>query len=347
MVFTNAGPSQKTMVLVIAVVFSSVASFNIAKSQVITFPPAGMAVGFWLNSTKFQDFSTIAQPPGLVDLGNCGPLSFGGRFQVPGTFSRHTFTVSLKRDGATIVTESTKLGPLSGTKLVELNFPAQDFSPGEWKIEWVFLTSPTHTDSGTIKLVAPILKSLNPPYVEAGVDQLYCGGFGYTNKLCLYRQKPSTGFIFNNSYYMAAANITSSCPAGQVSGTLCLMATAPSAGFVHNNSLYFRPPGSIGHGFPRNQPPFTLGGACPPEIQVGNNPHSIVVRDSWGCLVMPAPFWQNAVVQGNLLFLTQRKAGTCLDGSFDGANCFIRSPPAGSKALESLGNWYWTPHYCN
>lgn len=316
----------------------------VAKADIISFPPAGIPGGYWVNFTKFSDYPTISQPPGWVDLGNCGPLNFGARFEIPGTFSKHTFTVWLKKDGATIATESTKVGPLTGTKLVELNFPQVGFSPGEWKIEWQFLTSPQHTDSASIKLIAPILKSLTPPYEGTyGTDynQIYCGAQPYSNNLCVYRPKPPTGFIYNNSYYRAATNMTSTCPVGIPYDVVCLIATAPQPGFVHNNSLYFRPNGLSGFVIALNRPPFT-GGSCPANL--GSYP---VTKDSWGCLVMPAPYWQNAVVRGQGLYLTRRYAGTCIEGSFDGANCQIRTPPSGSTALEIAGTWYWTPRYCN
>jgi hypothetical protein len=316
------------------------APFGVAKSDIIN--NGANTAGWWLNSKNFSDYPIIPGSLNWVNLADCGPLTFTAGMEIGHAFTRHTLNVWLKRDGVTMASESKKVGPSFGARSFTLNFPSVGFSPGEWAIQWQFLDSVTTSDSASIKLVAPIKSPQPPPYDP--VDFCGSGSSGVSNNLCRYQLKLPTGFIYNNSYYITATNITSSCPAGQTSvgGGLCRIGMAPAATFVEFNSLYYRPIGSIGTGFPPNKPPFH-GGYC---IQLAP-PYDHVVQDFWGCLVTHAPYWQQAVAGGLALLLTERKNGTCSSGgTFDGANCYLRSPPPGSTALDIGGVWYWTPQYC-
>jgi hypothetical protein len=320
----------------------SVSFLHTAKAQIIN---NGASSAYWqLNSKNFSDYAVIPGSGGWVNIGNCGSLTFTAGMEIGHAFARHTLIVWLKRDGATVATEQKMIGPSLVPTSFTLNFPAVGLTPGQWEIGWLFLDSVNSTDSASIKLIAPIKNPQPPPYNPAD----FCGsGFsGVSGNLCNYEPALSTGFIYNNSYYRTATNITSACPPPQVSvgGGICRVGMAPAVTFVHNNSLYYRPLGSIGHGINNAQPPFT-GGTCP-------NPTSTnytVAHDSWGCLVTPVPatYWQQPLPGGLALLLTERKNGTCAQGSFDGANCFLRSPPPGSTALVQGGVWYWTPRYCN
>jgi hypothetical protein len=338
----------KTVGLVFSLfISSSLASFSIAKSDIIH--NGADTGGYWLNSRSFFDYPKVPGPgiPGddWVDLGICGPLNFTAAFEIGHSFRRHTLTVWLKRDGVTVATESTKKGPSLSPRAFTLIFPPVDFSPGEWTIGWQFLSDPVETVVVSIKLIAPIIKSLGSQYVgnyTPNYDQVYCSGQPRTGDLCFYRPKPPTGFINNNSYHRDATITSSTCPLGQPNGPfLCSIARAPRPAFVRNNSLYFPP---VGHGQFLDRPPLS----CPARVGYFPNYYP-VTKDYLGCFVLAAPYPQQALALGYWLYLTSITTGTCPggDGNFDGFSCYIRSPPSGSTAREISGNWYWTPRYCN
>jgi hypothetical protein len=322
-----------------------------------------------LDGNEFSAYQKISIPTmgsGYVNRGTCSKLKFTAYITPTGSWEKHTFTAKLKKDGADVQTAEKELGPFFISKTLFVDFSEENFRPGTWSIEWHWLTQAATTGAESIKLAAPALVTFSQtmdPWSWIGsaeLKQVFCDrGSGsatstaYVNELCEYRTQPPTAFIFNNSYYRTASITSSTCPFGApAESNLCHAATAPRSLFIWGNNFYFEPLGSSFSLFSW----FT--GFCEPSIlAVPASAGQYSVTRVWGrgCRVnLPPYWWQSPVIVGapwdnrrKNVYLTQRKTGSCAEGSFDGANCFIASPPAGTSALAAGGKWYWTPRYCD
>ncbi len=322
----------RTFFYTVVALLLGLASFTDA-SQAQTIRATGYIANenYQLNGTLFSNYPPAAGCP--------SDLRFVAEVTLHSSFSKHTFTAVLKRDGALVQQASEKFGPGFVSQNVVVTFAPTGFAPGAWTVEWAFQISAAQTGSASVALVAPIQAS-----TQADKLYQYCNrnapltAVSYDNGICNYRPKPQTGFIYNNAYYRNATITSSVCPTGTPFGNgLCLIATAPTTGFVHDNALYFKPFGIPNY---MHSPPYP-GGTCPASL--ANQP---VTKDLWGCRFMAAPNWQTPVAVNSLLALTEKKTGTCTEGTFDGAHCLIGPPPTGATAFLYNGRWYWTPRYC-
>lgn len=351
----------------VVLVSSLISSQGSAAGITLSFDSESLsAVGYYLNDKDFTAFPLFGPIygsfAGEVNLGTCdGSLNFGATVSLGQSVTKHTLHVELQHDGVIVMQLSQKFR-LWAAQNVGIIFPPVPNSPGEWKIVWSYASSANEHDTKIIKLLPPILAAPGYSWLPRGypnsfdpldLSLLFCqrgtpipATYDSSLKLCRYMSILPSGFIYNNTYYSNAQITGSSCPFGQSNNNGCLIANAPLKGFVANNALYFRP---FGVSPMHLIPPFP-GGTCPAQIpsgggQITNYP---VIHDGIGCkVILPTYYWQAPFAIGTQLYLSERKTGKCMAGTFDGAHCFAASAPAGTIASAVGSSWYWTPRYCH
>jgi hypothetical protein len=323
---------------------------NSVQPQTINATGNGPNVSIYqLNGKSFSSYPTVS---GGVDLGNCGPLDFGGSLGLSGSWSAHTLTVSLKNNGGLIQSATATLGPLFIAQDVRFDFSSVVFSPGDWTIEWQFQTANQQSGSQSIKLYAPILA---PTYNNLNPDYTFCNRYSsiwplasYANGRCLYRSTPQSGFIYSNSYYVVATPSTN-CALGSFDGANCWVMNKPGSGFIFANRFYkkydacSKGTNDLAHCYlgpvPSGSQTFVYQGAWYYTYASGANkcPLPGTSDDYANCYVGSTA---TAFEYSGGLYVNY---DSCSTGTNDGANCLLASAPWGTITFEYQGGFYVTP----
>ncbi len=337
---------------------------------------------YQLNGTLFGNYT---QSGGGVSRG-CGDLNFVLEAVLHSSFSAHTFTAALKRDGVAVETLTHTFGPFFAAQDVVATFSTRNFTPGVWSIDWTFQISAAQSGGASITLLPQIL-SASPP---TNLYQ-YCNrnstlnATAYSNFLCDFFPRPPTGFIFQNRYYRDAAS-TTNCALGAFDGAHCLVMNKPATGFILQNRFYkkydacTRGTSDGAHCLLGGAPGGTFawngnyyysspgGGQCPYlPGSTFDGAHCLIASTASG-FVWNGNFYlkynacstgtndgANCLLAsapwGTTAFEYQGKfytttAMSCASGTYDGAHCLIGSPPAPAVAITNGSHWYWTPRYC-
>jgi hypothetical protein len=140
---------------------------------------------------------------------------------------------------------------------------------------------------------------------------------------CFVRSAPSGSqpFVWANKYYIKPTP-THNCPLGSFTAVGCFVMIKPPGAFISNNAFYVLP-GS--------------GNTCP------SAPSGWTFSGNYCVLAVPWDIhaFQWPPFSGVKSFYTTTLP-TCQDGSFDGANCYMGTPPAGSNAFVYANNFYYT-----
>lgn len=140
---------------------------------------------------------------------------------------------------------------------------------------------------------------------------------------CFVRSAPSGSqpFVWENKYYIKPTSIAN-CPTGTFDGVGCFIIVKPANSFLANNTFYVFP---------------DAGNNCP-SVTSGwthNGPYC----------VFPAPWGAKAFVFppfGSVKRFYTTRVPTCQDGSFDGANCYMGTPPPGTTAFIWANSFYYS-----
>jgi trypsin len=191
----------------------------------------------------------------------------------------------------------------------------------------------------------------NRHYIKSSAaTQCPLGTFDSCN--CYVRPSPAGGFISGNKFYQPL--VGGSCPPGTSSdGTYCVQpAPWATTAFLYNgnfyttarkqcaepsqfsfdgaNCLYMHIPGPNPFIWANAYYSDKSGGSCPAGSS-WDTAHCYFRHAPWAT----SPFlWTNG-----RFYATPRRQ--CLEGSFDGANCLIMTPPPGANAFIYNNNYYY------
>jgi len=132
---------------------------------------------------------------------------------------------------------------------------------------------------------------------------------------CFVRSEPMNAslFIYANKYYVTPTP-SQNCPIGTWDGAHCFVQQEPSGGFIWHNGFYV----SAG-----------AGNSCPANF----------TYDGAHCY-RPPPWGTTAFAWSGNFYTTTLPS--CIDGAYDGANCYIGKPPVDTTAFILSHTFYYT-----